>query len=159
MELSDLVEGFELLYSTSQLDPLYSETGRTVLLHDDGSVRIYLVKEPDSWEDITLEIDIFMGVGRISDSIQANSSQDEVDYARLSRAQLVECISYIEYLLRLEEAGFNLEIVLDGCIWTARYLVSMKPGSQLFEVITPPNHQNPNGLDDSGKTKTSRGVE
>ncbi|MFW9962665.1 MAG: hypothetical protein ACFFCX_03845 [Candidatus Sifarchaeia archaeon] len=159
MKLSDLVEGYELLCSTSQLDPLYSETGRTVLLHDDGPVRIYLVKEPDIWEDITLEIDIFMGVGRISDSIQSKSPQNRDDYASLSKAQLVECISYIEYLLRLEEAGFNLEIVLDGCIWTARYLVSMKPDSRLFEIIAPPIHQNPDGLDDFVKPKTSRGVD
>jgi len=116
MELSDLVEGYELLRSTSQLDPLYSETGRTVLLHDDGYVRVYLTKGPDKWEE-------------------------------LSRSQLIECISYIEYMLRLEEAGFNLEVVLDGCIWTARYTIGRNPDSQLLRTIAPPNHY------DSGERK------
>ena len=142
MELSDLVEGYNLLYSTSQLDPFYSETGRTVLLHDDGPVRIYLTKEPDSWEEIALEIDIFMGVGRTSDSVQSYSTNDRVSDISISRLQLIECISYIEYMLRLEEAGFNLEFVLDGCIWTARYLLRNKPDSQLFRIIAPPMYRN-----------------
>lgn len=142
MELSDLVEGYDLLCSTSQLDPFYSETGRTVLLHDDGPVRVYLTKEPDRWEEIALEIDIFMGVGRTSDSIQSESTRDRVSDVSISRLQLIECISYIEYMIRLEEAGFNLEVVLDGCIWTARYLLRSKPDSQLFRIIAPPECQN-----------------
>ena len=134
MELTDLVEGYELLRSTSQLDPIYSETGRIVLLHDDGSVRIYLTKGSDSWEGVTLEIEIFMGVSR------NQKSSESTNDVTLSRDQLIECISLIEYLLRLKEAGFNLEIVLDGCIWTARCLVESRPGSQLFGIIVPPNH-------------------
>jgi len=141
MELSDLVEGYELLCSTSQLDSFYSETGRTVLLHDDGSIRVYLAKEPERWEEISLEIEIFMGAARILDSAQSKSTHECADDVTLSRAQLVECISYLEYLLRLEEAGFNLEVVLDGCIWTARYLVLMRPDSRLFEIIMPPTYK------------------
>jgi hypothetical protein len=141
MELSDLVEGYGILRSTSQLDPLYSETGRTVLLHDDGPVRVYLTKGPDRWEEIALEIDIFMGVGRTSDSIQSESTYDRVGDVSISKFQLVECISYLEYMIRLEKAGFNLEIVLDGCIWTARYLLRSKPDSQLFRIIAPPMYQ------------------
>jgi len=144
MKLTDLVEGFELLCSTSQLDPTYLETGRTVLLHDDGSVRVYLTKGQDSWEDITLEIEIFMGVRRN----QKSSKSESPDDVNLSRIQLIECISYIDYLLRLEEAGFNLEIVLDGCIWTARSHLKSKPSAQLFEIILPPNHL-VKGVDDS----------
>ncbi len=142
MKLCDLVEGYELLCSTSQLDPFYSETGRTILLHDDGPVRIYLTKEPDKWEEIALEIDIFMGVGRTSDSVPSESANDRVSNISISRFQLVECISYIEYMIRLEEAGFNLEVVLDGCIWTARYLLRSKPDSQLFRIIAPPMYGN-----------------
>ncbi|MHA3964493.1 MAG: hypothetical protein AM325_013245 [Candidatus Thorarchaeota archaeon SMTZ1-45] len=147
MELSDLVEGYELLRSTSQLDPLYSETGRTVLLHDDGYVRVYLTKGPDKWEEISLEIDVFMGIGRSPESDQSRSINDNADDVSLSRSQLIECISYIEYMLRLEEAGFNLEVVLDGCIWTARYTIGRNPDSQLLRTIAPPNHY------DSGERK------
>jgi hypothetical protein len=141
MELSDLVEGYERLCSTSQLDPFYSETGRTILLLDDGFVRVYLSKGPDRWDEITLDIDIFMGVGRTSDSVQSESTHDRVEDVSLSRDQLVECISYIEYMIRLEEAGFNLEVVLDGCIWTARYSLGKKPDSQLFSIIAPPMYR------------------
>ncbi len=140
MELSDLVEGYELLCSTSHLDPLLSETGRTLLLHDDGSVRICLTKGPDRWEEISLEIDIFMGVGRGPMPVQSESIGDGADDVGLSRTQLVECILYLEYMLRLEEAGFKLGVVLDGCIWTARCLVSEKPDSQLLATIAPPSH-------------------
>ncbi|MFX1416221.1 MAG: hypothetical protein ACFFC0_05380 [Promethearchaeota archaeon] len=138
MELSDLVEGYELLRSTSQLDPLYSETGRTVLLHNDGSVRVYLTIGPDRWDSITLEIDIFMGVSPKLAPAQSGSTGDSVDDVQLSRSQLIDCISYIEYMLRLEEAGFKLEIVLDGCIWTARSPVRHRPDFNLFRIIAPP---------------------
>jgi len=140
MELSELVEGYELLRSTSQFDPLYSETGRTVLLYDDGYVRIYLTKGPDLWEEISLEIDVFMGVGSTAKSGQTEPINDVTDDVSLSRTQLIECISYIEYMLRLEEAGFGLEVVLDGCIWTARYTLGREPDSQLLRTIVPPNH-------------------
>jgi hypothetical protein len=133
MELSDLVEGFELLRSASQPDTEYSETGRNVLLHDDGFVRVYLTAGPDNWEDIMLEIEVFIGV--------SPNSINPDDVSGLSRTQLIESISYIEYMLRLEAFGFNLDLVLDGCIWTARLLVQRKPDSQLFRIITPPKHQ------------------
>lgn len=136
MNLTALVEGYELLCSTSQLDPNYLDTGRTVLLHDDGLVRIYLTKGQDSWEDITLEIEVFMGVRRSQKSFDSELTDD----VSLSRTQLIECISHIDYLLRLEEAGFNLEIVLDGCIWTARFQLKSRPSDQLFEIIVPPYH-------------------
>lgn len=138
MEFTDLVEGYELLSSISQLDPVYSETGRIVLLHDDGSVRIYLTKDPDSWEDITLEIEIFMGGSRNLKSVESKATDDYGSDLSLSRSQLVESISLMEYLLRLEESGFNLEIVLDGCIWTARCIVKNKPDLRLFGTIVPP---------------------
>ncbi|MFW9926906.1 MAG: hypothetical protein ACFFDM_09075 [Candidatus Thorarchaeota archaeon] len=137
MELSDLVEGYELLCSTSQLDSFYSQIGRTVLLHDNGSIRICLVKEPDNWEEIILEIDIFMGARCISESVQDQPISESFDNVAISKEQLVEYISYLEYLLRLEEAGFNLELILDGCIWTAQYSVRVKPDSRLFEIINP----------------------
>jgi len=140
MELSDLVEGYELLLSTSQLDATYSDTGRIIRLYDDGFVRVYLTKDPEIWNDITLEIEIFMGIGRSPKSVQSERIGDAGNDVNLSRIQLVECISYIEYLLRLDEAGFNVDIVLDGCIWTARCLVKTKPDSQLFRTIIPPNH-------------------
>ncbi len=140
MELPDLIEGYELLRSTSQFDPLYSETGRTVLLYDDGYVRIYLTKGPDIWDEISLEIDVFMGVGRSTKSGQSGSINDASDDVSLSRFQLIECISYIEYMLRLEEVGFKLEVVLDGCIWTARYTVDREPDSQLLRTLVPPSH-------------------
>jgi hypothetical protein len=140
MELPDLIEGYELLRSTSQFDPLYSETGRTVLLYDDGRVRIYLTKGPDRWEEISLEIDVFMGVEASTKSGRSEPTNDVSDDVSLSRFQLIECISYIEYMLRLEEAGFKLEVVLDGCIWTARRIVSREPGSQLLRTIVPPSH-------------------
>ncbi len=140
MELTDMVEGYELLRSTSQLDPLYSETGRIILLHDDQSVRVYLTIGLDSWEDITLEIEVFMGVSRKVKSVQSQSVYDYENDTSLSKGQLLECISLIEYLLRLEESGFKLEIVLDDCIWTARYTVNHKPDTQLFGIVVPPNH-------------------
>ncbi len=140
MDLSDLVEGYELLCSTSQFDPIYSETGRTILLHDDGYVRVYLTKGPDKWEEISLEIDIFMGIGRSRKSTKSELIDDDSDDVSLSRNQLIECISYIEYMLRLEEAGFSLEVLLDGCIWTARYSIGMNPDSQLFRIIVPTKH-------------------
>jgi hypothetical protein len=140
MELSDMIEGYELLRSTSQFDPLYSETGRTILLHDDGYVRVYLTKGPDIWGEISLEIDVFMGVGRRPKLGQSESIADTADDVSISKNQLVECISYIEYMLRLEEAGFKLEVVLDGCIWTARCSVGRNPDSQLFRTIVPPKH-------------------
>ncbi|MFW9804740.1 MAG: hypothetical protein ACFFFC_18940 [Candidatus Thorarchaeota archaeon] len=140
MNLSDLIEGYELLCSTSQLDPLYFETGRTVLLHNDEYVRVYLTRGPDRWEEISLEIDVFMGVGRRVKSTHSESIDDSADDVSLSRNQLIECISYIEYMLRLEDAGFKIEVVLDGCIWTARCDVVGPPDSQLFRTIVPPKH-------------------
>lgn len=138
MNLSDLIEGYDLLCSTSQLDPLYFETGRTVLLHADEYVRIYLTRGPERWEEISLEIDVFMGVGRRVKSAHSESIDDSADDFSLSRNQLIECISYIEYMLRLEDAGFKIEVVLDGCIWTARSVVGRDPDSQLFGTVVPP---------------------
>ena len=105
------------------------------------------MKGPDIWEEISLEIEVFMGASNISESAHSESTNDNSDDVSLSRFQLIRCISYMEYMLRLEEAGFNLEVVLDGCIWTGRCIVGKKPDSQLLRTIIPPNHY------DSGEGK------
>lgn len=140
MNLSKLVEGYELLRSTSHLDPLFSESGRTVLLHEDEYIKVYLLRGPENWNEIHLEIEVFMGVGRNVESSNSDLNHQTSYDVSISRSQLKDCISYIEYMLRLDEAGFTLEIVLDGCVWTARSSLRGIPDAKLLKIIDPPRH-------------------
>ncbi|UCE10606.1 MAG: hypothetical protein JSW61_01380 [Candidatus Thorarchaeota archaeon] len=143
VRISDLVEGYEWIRSTSQHDPLCSESGCTVLLHDGLSVRVFLTREPERWHEIWLEIEVLMPVGLrsrrdLSDSMDG-SVEDSDDQQEVSRTQMEDCIGHMRYLSKLEAAGFRLEVVFDGCIWTARLPIVSVPDMNLLQIITPPD--------------------
>lgn len=131
-KLSDLIEGYELLRSTSQQDPLYTETGRTVLLYDKQSIRIYLTREPQTWKDILLEVEVYLSA---PDDVTVASYSTEKPTAR---RLLLRSSHYLDYLLRLEQEGFTLDPPAGDCVWTARQVLEAKPNARLYKTISPP---------------------
>jgi len=130
-ELSDLVEGYELLRSTSQQDLLYAENGRTILLYDEQSVRIHLTREPQSWKDISLEVEVFLST---REDTKTPSRGKQVG----ARGVLLKLARYLDYLLRLDREGFALDSFAGDCVWTARRVLVAKPSAPLYKIISPP---------------------
>jgi len=130
-KLSDLVEGYELLCSTSEQDPLYADNGRTILLYDEQSVRIHLTREPQTWKDISLEVEVFLS---IREDTKSASQGKEVG----ARGVLLKLARYMDYLLRLEREGFTLDPFAGDCVWTARRVLETKPNARLYKTISPP---------------------
>ncbi|MFW9907166.1 MAG: hypothetical protein ACFFEF_01215 [Candidatus Thorarchaeota archaeon] len=138
MNMVAFVEGYAALSATSQHDSLYSATGRTILLHNSEDCRIYLTKGPESWEEVYLEIEVYlpMGCDTNQESLELNDFDSEIE--SLSRAQLLRYINYIEYLLLLEEHGFKIGVVTDECVLTARTILKDTPQQELLDLVTPP---------------------
>jgi hypothetical protein len=130
-KLPDLVEGYELLRSTSQQDPLYAENGRTVLLYDRHSIRIYLTRELQTWRDISLEVEVFLST---PEETETASMTKEGGSGRL----LLRLSRYLDYLLRLKQEGFMLDPVAGDCVWTAKRALESKPNTQLYKIVSPP---------------------
>jgi hypothetical protein len=130
-KLSDLVEGYEILRSTSQQDPLYADNGRTILLYDEQSVRVYLTREPQTWKDISLEVEVFLST---PEGTKTASRSKEAG----ARSELLKIARCLDYLLRLERKGFTLDPFAGDCVWTARRVLEAKPDAHLYKIVFPP---------------------
>ena len=139
-KLSDLVEGYELLRSASQQDPVYAENGRTILLYDERSVRIYMTREPQTWKEISLEVEVFLS--QPDDTMNTLPAAEGAGARRVSQSDtrklLRRCARYLDYLAKLQHEGFVLDPVAGDCVWTARRVLEGIPDAHLYKTISPP---------------------
>jgi len=135
-----LVEGYELLRSASRQDPIYAENGRTILLYDERSIRIYLTREPQMWKEISLEVEVFLSPS--DDTMSTLPAAEEPGARRVSQSDtrklLRRCARNLDYLVKLEREGFVLDPVAGDCVWTARRVLEGIPDAHLYKTISPP---------------------
>ena len=67
-----------------------------------------------------------------SDNSQDSSKDDNLGHT-LSRL-----IELMQYLLRLHQSGFTLDVIKHDCLWTASRSFSKPPSRKIFELLLPP---------------------
>jgi hypothetical protein len=125
MNASDLREEYRQAVASpltiSKIDP---ENECLFVLYTDDWVRILLVRGV-SGSSSTIEVEL---------SISARNSS-----ARKNQKEAISTlISYLHYMLRLYEYGFELEAMDDDVLWTAAMEVSSEPDIKVFETLLPP---------------------
>ena len=93
-------------------------------------VRILLVRNIDNPECTTIEIESSL-------PLHIQGEYKNIEDGLKTRDLLNGMISTLEYLLRLQEAGFTLDIIGQDCMWTAYYEFDSLPGEKFFHQLIP----------------------
>jgi len=125
MKASDLREEYRQAIATPlDISGIDSESGMPSLLFRNDWIRILFVKQSNrSAHSIVVEL----------------SQPDRIDHTQIKPEFMISTlIIYLKYLLRLDNNGFELEIMQDDILWIATLEISVEPKMALFEILAPP---------------------
>ena len=119
-------------FKTSPFDELVlNEDGESIeSLCETDWARILLIRTTEEPSSINVEVEI-----SLPKSITGHCSKP-VD--QTPRDALKSMITHLEYLLKLEDFGFELDLVGEDCLWTASKKSTNSPEEELFKALIPP---------------------
>ena len=135
----------ELMEKYSQLTakPLDSstieiESGESVaILFESSSLRILLLRKLEEPDNVSVEVEVWLPDNPKDCSLVSTSLPNASENQKLG-VILAEMITHLQYLYRLYQFGFTLDIIKHDCLWTASHTFKKPPDSELFKVLLPP---------------------
>ena len=92
-------------------------------------------EEPDI---VSIEVEVWLpGNNSNNGSENSNSPSTELENEKLG-AVLSQMIGHLQYLLRLHQSGFMLDVIKHDCLWTASKSFEKPPSQKIFELLLPP---------------------
>lgn len=101
----------------------------SVLFQDDW-IRILVVRLSEAPELVTLEIESSLPLHARNPDGNSEENSEARDF-------LKGTIRTLEYFLRLQESGFQLDIIGQDCMWTAHMDFSECPDERILEDLLP----------------------
>jgi hypothetical protein len=101
----------------------------SVLFQDDW-VRILVVRSVEAPDLVTLEIESSL-------PLHTRNSHSRSEENSKARELLRGTIRTLEYFLRLQESGFQLDIIGQDCMWTAHMDFSECPDESMLANLLP----------------------
>lgn len=119
-------------FKTSPFDELtVNEDGESIeSLCETDWARILLIRTNDDPGSINVEVEI-----SLPKSITGHCSKPTTQVARDS---LKSMITHLEYLLKLEDFGFELDLVGEDCLWTASKMSTEVISEEMLKALIPP---------------------
>ena len=141
MTIDQLMEKFQKIICTpiESPTPTFNESGETVeLLLQTNSMRILVIRESVNPQTVSLEVEVWLP-NRNHNTLDAKSktTETELEDEDLS-ITLSRMIDHLQYLLKLQQSGFILDVIKHDCLWTASKSFTKKPSRALFELLIPP---------------------
>lgn len=125
MKASDLKEGYKQALALPLTISKFSEANEQLfVLHKSDWVRIILVRRENDIGN-TIEIEL-----SLPDNI--NTTRDQLVES------IMTLIEYLNYILELEQFGFQLDVMEQDFLWTATIDVNEHFDDELLEVLVPP---------------------
>lgn len=101
----------------------------SVLFQDDW-IRILVVRLSETPDLVTLEIESSLPLHARNPDGNSEENSEARDF-------LKGTIRTLEYFLRLQESGFQLDIIGQDCMWTAHMDFSECPDERILEDLLP----------------------
>ena len=140
MNAEELMKKYQQL-SAKPLDSptMKNESGESITaLYQSASLRILLLRTLEAPEIISIEVEVWLP-GNNSDisSKDANPPSNELENEKLG-AILSQMVDHLQYLLRLHQSGFMLDVIKHDCLWTASKSFEKPPNRKVFDILLPP---------------------
>jgi hypothetical protein len=128
---SNLIKKFNKLIQTPIDSSNCNEDGEsTVNLFQSDWTRILLVRSIEKPNEVQIEVE---------------SSLPKFGTAEVNKTEGVvvgnlvkEMIDQLQYLLKLQESGFTLDVIGQECLWTASKTFDCAPDENMFQLLLPP---------------------
>jgi len=109
-----------------------NETGESVFaLFQSSSLRILLLRSSEEPGIVSIEVEVWLPGNN------SNNDLTEPDNEKLG-VILTQMINHLQYLLRLHQSGFTLDVIKHDCLWTASKSFKKTPSRDLFDLLLPP---------------------
>lgn len=139
MRYSDLIKEYRQLRSIRGNELAQKGVSEKVaLLHETDRIRILLVCKPKDPGNIRMEVEVSLPDDMWG--FDANFSSNKLSYPNQPALQLSlkELITLFQYLINLQEAGFQLAFFSTEGVWVASYDFDQEPSKTLFAKFKPP---------------------
>ncbi len=141
MKIDQLMEKYQKIISTpiESPTPIFNESGETVeILLQTNSMRILVIRESVNPQTVYLEVEVWLP-NHYPNTLDTKSktTETELEDEDLSTT-LSRMIDHLQYLLKLQQSGFTLDVIKHDCLWTASKSFTETPSRALFELLIPP---------------------
>jgi hypothetical protein len=129
---------YKELLTASRSTFIEPDIEQTIRVHETEWVQICYVYNVQDDHEIRLVVELSLPAW-----VQEKSTTGPIkdmtsdDTAQLQKV-LKELVAHLNYLLKLSEAGFQLEIIAEEGFWSAWTLMQGLPSRVLFHLISPP---------------------
>lgn len=141
MTIKQLMEKYQKIISTpiESTTSTFNESGETVeILLQTNSMRILVIRESVNPQTVSLEVEVWLP-NRNPNTLhtESKSTETQLEDEDLSTT-LTKMIDHLQYLLKLQQSGFILDVIKHDCLWTASKSFSETPSRDVFELLIPP---------------------
>jgi len=138
MEYSDLVKGYQRLIDKRIKSALANDQPeRVVTIHETVWLRILLIHNLKNPDIVRLVVEV--SFPNWVYEIPMSSNNDEIIKESSLRIPgvLKELVIHLEYLQKLSDVGFRLELLAEEGIWNASTELKQPPSKELFKALVP----------------------
>ncbi|MFX0077905.1 MAG: hypothetical protein ACFE8O_01585 [Candidatus Hermodarchaeota archaeon] len=141
MTIDQLIDKYQKIISTpvESLSPTLNESGETVeVLLQTNLMRILVIRESLNPQTVCLEVEVWLPTRNPNTpDTELDNTETELEDENLSTT-LSRIIDHLQYLLKLHQFGFTLDVIKHDCLWTASKSFTETPSRELFELLIPP---------------------
>ena len=138
--VSELVGRFREIMDVALLPLECNEDGESnVRLHQTRWVRILVIRNLVDTSRVSIVVELALPKYAYS---RATGCQEKAEYESMMTVDtyvlLEGMITHLQYLRKIHESGFDLELIEHGCLWIASRDFTEMPNENTFKLLLPP---------------------
>ncbi len=138
MEYSDLIKGYQQLINkhiASDLTDDYPE--QVVTIHETAWIRVLLIHNLKNPDIVRLVVEVSFPNCVYEIPMSFNNDETIKESSLSLPGVLEELVIHLEYLQKLSDVGFRLELLAEEGIWSASTELKQRPSKGLFKALVP----------------------
>ena len=138
MDYSDLVKGYRQLINKPIESALTDDHAEQVVtIHETVWLRIFLIHSMKNPDLVRLVVEVSLPNWVYAIPLPTNDNKIPNETSRRLPVVLKQMVIHLEYLHRLSDVGFRLELLAEEGIWSASTELKQPPSKELFNALAP----------------------
>lgn len=138
MKFSNLVKGYRQLISKPIKSALTDDhPERVVTIHETLWLKILLIRSLKDPDLVRLVVEVSFPNWVYALPVVLNNEKIIKEKSRRLPDVLKEMVIHLEYLHKLSDVGFRLELLAEEGIWSASTELKQPPSKELFKALIP----------------------
>ncbi|MHA2315187.1 MAG: hypothetical protein ACXACF_07880 [Candidatus Hermodarchaeia archaeon] len=138
MEYSDLVKGYQQLINKHNASALTDDhPEQVVTIHETVWLRILLIHSLKNPDVVRLVVEVSFPNWVYEIPVSFNNDEIIKESSLSLPDVLKEMVIHLEYLHKLSDVGFRLELLAEEGIWSASTELKQPPSKELFKALVP----------------------